>query len=49
MYAVIQISVSTCIKFIITIDFKMDQLVCKATNVAFKHLQQSTMIFRHDR
>lgn len=23
----------------------MDQLVCKATNVAFKHLQQSTMIF----
>lgn len=38
-YATVQVSVPVSITFIMNTDFKMNQLVCKATYVAFKHLQ----------
>lgn len=45
-YATVEVSVQVSITFImntVMTDFKMNQLVCKATYVAFKHLQ-----FGHD-
>lgn len=42
-YATVEVSVPVSITFIMNTDFKMNQLVCKATYVAFKHLQ-----FGHD-